>query len=138
MRQPAAIMCACGHMESEHPDSTRGYGQGANGKTKCYACLAEDDKKYMRDHGKITLYLTCEPVTAKRNESYQLYVDSKISNWPGSLTIPCRVKRNRNGHNWGLTRYDAWFKFEGREWHGVLYGDNTQLIHCKQLKGVTQ
>ena len=104
-----------------HQDITRGYGTDPiTGKTYCYACCAERDKQYMRDHGEIVLYLCGEP------GAYRL------TNWPGTLIArPWRVRIGR--HNMVGKRYDVWFTFENRRWHGVQYGDNTQLCHCRMI-----
>ena len=70
----------------------------------------------MRKYGRITLYL-CE---------------SEITNWPGSFRMPVTYQRHGR-HNIAGTRTDAWFTFEKQSWHGVLYGQNTQLIHCRKV-----
>lgn len=85
------------------------------------------DRKQMAETGKIVLFLTISEYMNMR-----LFQDGKLTNWPGSLEIPCRVKRGR--HNMAGTRYDVWFRLHGKEWHGVQYGDNTQICHCKRLK----
>jgi len=111
----------CGHEPSPHESFTTGYGVSPDGKTYCYACCAERDKQRMRDDGRITLYLV------KRGEEYVL------TNWPASLEVhPFRVRKGH--HNIAGTRYDFWFSFEGTPWHGVQYGENTQLAHCKRVK----
>ena len=111
-----AELLECGHPESEHSSSTRGYGV-LNGKRHCYECCAKMDKEQMRKDGKTTLYLS----------------KNRITNWPGSLSIP--IKYQKTGmHNIARTRIDAWFTFEGEEWHGVQYGEWTQIIHCKRNK----
>lgn len=107
----------CGHEPSEHESITTGYGVDQQGKKHCYTCCADADKKQMRDTGQITLYLS----------------SGKVTNWPGSLSIPVNNKRTGR-HNWTGRRYDVWFYFEGKLWHGVQYGDMTQLCHCKQIK----
>lgn len=114
----------CGHEPSPHGACDTGYGIDAEGKTRCYACCAEGDKKWMRENGKAILYLTTEnPDTPNRGE---------VSNWPGSLRIKCFIRRGR--HNIARWRYDCWFKFEGQDWRGVSYGDNTQVCHCRRIK----
>lgn len=116
----------CGHPESEHSEITRGYGTDAQGNRHCYTCCAEQDKAQMRNQGRITLYLTTKPDLGGS------YGDAEISNWPGSLKLRGRYHKGR--HNIARTRYDVWFTFEGNNWHGVQYGDNTQLVHCKKVK----
>lgn len=107
-----------------------------NGDKTCFDCCALVDREYMREHGRIDLYLTHEKsLTIERayTTNQEWTHIAKVSNWPGTLSIPCRVKKGR--HNMARWRYDAWFTFEGQSWHGVQYGDNTMIIHCKKIKG---
>ena len=104
---------------------TGGVGYARDPETRrktCYLCCAEVDRQYMRDHGKVTLYLT-----GSREEGF------KVSNWPGTLVFS-RVYVRKGQHNIARTRWDVWFNFEGFEWYGVQYGENTQLVHCKRTK----
>ena len=112
----------CGHVASEHGEHTTGYGTDEKGYRYCWECCAKRDQQQMKDDGRITLYLT-------NPDSGQ----SVLTNWPGSLAIyPYRLSKGR--HNIARVRYDVWFSFEGTQWHGVQYGDNTQLCHCKRVK----
>lgn len=104
------------------------YGLRGNDEKICYKCCAELDKEYMRKNGKITLYLTCEQVKRTRPRKCR----GEVTNWPGSLRFSCHTRSGR--HNIVGNRYDCWFVFEGYEWHGVTYGDNTQICHCKKTK----
>jgi hypothetical protein len=88
----------------------------------CYDCSAEIEKKFMRDHERSVLYLT----TTKEN-GYE------ITDWPGRLRIPVAFWK-KGKHNIASTRYDVWFMFEGFVWHGVQYGEFTQLCHVKRTK----
>ena len=113
-----AIVLDCGHLPSPHGPYTTGYGRDARGKKHCYACCAEMEKARMIETGRATLYLS----------------GNKIADWPGTLSFPCRVKRG--AHNIARYRYDAWFTGpDGKPWHGVQYGDNTQIIHCRRVRG---
>ena len=98
---------------------TTGYGEDDKGGKVCYQCCAEQDKAYMRRHGRITLYLV-----KYGNGKYE------VVNWPGTLRIKAGVKAGN--HNIAGSRYDVWFSFECMTWHGVCYGENTQLCHCKR------
>lgn len=102
---------------------TTGYGLDADGNKHCYACCAERDRKSMSETGRATLYLQ-----HLANESF------KVTNWPGSLTfLPFRARIGR--HNIARKRYDVWFNdSEGHTWHGVTYGDDTQICHCRRSK----
>jgi hypothetical protein len=112
----------CGHPPSPHESFTPGFGRDSKGNRMCYPCCAEEDRRQMRAEGKIGLYLT-----GKEGEW-------TLVNWPGSLKItPYRARIG--GHNIAGRRVTVWFNFEGSEWIGVLYGENTQVCHCKRLKG---
>lgn len=102
-------------------DNAEGYGLDSDGMVVCYACCAERDKQQMRATGNATLYLNHDhgPIS--------------VQNWPGSLVIQVH-KRKQSRHNIARVRYDVWFRFAGYIWHGVQYGDNTQLCHCKRTK----
>lgn len=91
-----------------------GYGIDMRGMKYCYGCCALNDAEQMRRDNRITLYLAKDEVT----------------NWPGSLRIPVRAQRIGR-HNMAGKRYDVWFRFAGKQWHGVQYGDNTQICHCR-------
>jgi len=107
----------CGHELAQYVEGVTGYGKDSEGKRYCYACCAQRDREQMARDGRITLYLT----------------GSTLSNWPGTLNFT--VQKVRVGrHNMAGKRYDVWFKVDGEQWHGVQYGDNTQLCHCKRSK----
>lgn len=105
-----------------------GYATDKDQNKICYACCAIQDKAWMRAHGKITLYLKQLPKPLSYSEAV-----GEITNWPGTLTFPVwKIKKSH--HNIARYRYDTWFLFEGYWWHGVQYGDNTQIVHCKKTK----
>lgn len=82
----------------------------------CYDCCAVIDKAWMEKTGRATLYVS----------------DGMVSNWPGTLRFAARVVKGK--HNIARTRYDVWFQdHTGREWHGVQYGENTQICRCRRL-----
>ena len=114
----------CGHYPGAHEACTTGYGRDAEGLTYCYDCCAQRELTSMLTTGKATLYLTLK--------------DGKhtMTDWPGHLSFP--VMEFRKGkHNMARVRYDVYFRVpsNGSTWHGVKYGDMTQLVHCRQLKG---
>ena len=123
----------CGHPPSEHAEWTTGYGQDKDGKTFCYSCCAENDKAQMIADGKTVLYL----VKNRQAKDFGDGIDRSpwsITNWPSSLSIPINTPRISR-HNIAGKRYDVWFTGpDGFVWHGVTYGDNTQLCHCKRTK----
>ena len=118
---PVTGLCDCGHAPSPHDSFTEGYGISRNGKTACYSCCAEKDRSDMDKTGRAILYLG-QPKDAP----------AYIGNWPGSLRYSAIVHAGR--HNIAGVRYDAWFTdHAGRRWHGVTYGDMTQICHCRRL-----
>lgn len=138
----------CGHPESPHSDITRGYGTNKDGKRHCYACCAEHDKADMIATGRATLYLCGVDVPPEGSERGGMasqgpsMIPSQrpkvrrwyVKNWPGSLSFPVRHMR-KGRHNMARSRYDVWFTGpDGTEWHGVQYGENTQILHCRRVK----
>lgn len=93
------------------------------GLRHCYVCCADHDRAYMRKHGRIDLYISHDNFSPS---------SWRITNWPGSLDLNPTVVR-KGAHNIARTRFDAWFKFDGANWHGVNIGDN-QILRCKRLK----
>jgi hypothetical protein len=97
-------------------------------KTVCYDCCAQRDRADMAARGRIVLYLTEE---RGLQGGWIRYV---VTNWPGTLRIPVAYSR-AGSHNIAGSRRDVWFTdSDGCEWHGVCYGNNTQLCHCRRLK----
>ena len=113
----------CGHEPSPHAEFTTGYGI-MNNKKYCYDCCAKTDREDMENSGRATLYLTKKDVNGS--------ISWEVKNWPGSLKFKAYVKKG--SHNIARTRYDAWFTVNDKRWHGVQYGENTQIIHCKRVK----
>lgn len=59
----------------------------------------------------------------------------EVTNWPGTFRRPIFNNRPQKGnHNFARTRYDVWFKVGENFFHGVQYGDFTQVCHIKCLK----
>lgn len=65
------IVCDCGHMESEHSSFTRGYATTRDGKTMCYDCCHEEDKRYLLSAEKVFFYISSD--------------GKKLTNWPGKV-----------------------------------------------------
>lgn len=127
----AAFIADCGHeipaLPAGHVGGT-GYGRDAEGRTFCYQCCAAQDRRQMAETGRAVLYLTTE------GHSSGPYV---LTNWPGTLRIPVRAA-STGRHNIAGSRTDVWFSFGGRRWHGVQYGDFSQLTHCRRLKATPE
>lgn len=133
-----------------------GYGytaSDATGRALCYRCCGERDKRDMRTDGRTVLYLTRKPdAPSAKERGEHWHADSntgrggygrvrtslraqdwRVSNWPGSLTLPV-LGIKRGEHNWrNVDRVDVWFVFEGFVWHGVRLGD-MDLIRCKRTR----
>lgn len=125
---PAGFRCdQCGQAKPFPFGCGTGYAVTRLDKMVCYQCCGENDRRDMIETGKAVLYLTHGEFTPGCS-----YTKGKITNWPGTLSLPCGVKRG--AHNIARYRYDAWFTFDGARWHGVQIGDNTQIIRCKRLK----
>ena len=110
-----------------------GYAHPSHNSTEkiCYECCAVQDRELMTHNGRYTLYLTCPPGGKYRG---MVYGEVKVTNWPGTLVF--RSGAVRVGlHNIAGKRYDVWFDGpDGYVWHGVTYGDNTQICHVKRTR----
>lgn len=99
-----------------------GYGIESNtGHRYCYLCCGVKDALQMERGEPIVLYL------AKTDNGYV------VSNWPKTLVFANPYVR-KGSHNIARTRYDAWFWFRGVQWHGVNYGEHSQILYCKPTK----
>jgi len=130
---PTVEILECGHPESPHSSFTRGYGTNDKGERHCYDCCTDQDLSWMKDKGRIALYLV--PVTQQeRTEGKAPYSASySVTNWLGHIFA--FVRRSTKGrHNIARTRIDVWFPHDGYMWHGVQYGEMTQIVHCRRTK----
>lgn len=128
LRKQNRFRCVdCSEIKPVNGQGGTGYAITKSGYV-CYACCAVRDRERMETESRMTLYLTNRKSDAKRWPEYQ------VGNWAGTLAIP--VSEFRHGrHNMAGSRVDVWFRdHTGREWHGVQYGDNTQIVHCRKLK----
>jgi len=105
-------------IEIKENSISAGYGIDPLGNKKCYACCAEEDKQYMRNNGRNTLYLTVRK--------------DVVTNWPGSLKLPVIASSNSKT-NWGHKRTDVWFMFDGNVWWGYNIGNN-DIVYCRRTK----
>ena len=115
----------CGQTKTHNDGLTMGYGVMSKdnrigypeGAKVCFDCCAILDKADMMATKRAALYLD--------------WAKKKVTNWPGTLAFPCAGKKGR--HNWGLNRYDVWFRVGDTFWWGYTIGDFTQICHCKQI-----
>lgn len=102
-----------------------GYGlfwDAGERRTICPDCCAVRERQQMDETGKAILYLC-------RNTDGQW----RVTNYLGTLVYPVQTFR-KGRHNVAGTRYDVWFRdHAGRIWHGVQYGEWTELTHCKRI-----
>ena len=123
----------CGHAPSEHSSFATGYGSDNDGNTYCYDCCADRERASMTETGSATLCLVESP-NPKKIGSDGTMPDVEITDWAGKLRFRPGTMR-KGQHNMARTRTDVWFRGpDGREWHGVQYGENSQVLHCKRSK----
>lgn len=139
----ATVILECGHEPSPHTSLTMGYGQDDEGNRYCYPCCGERDRERMVRDGKATLYWTgCSYQRTAKPGRWELPRFNfgerdcgEVANWCESLRFIV-VELRHSFHNLAGKRYDVWFIGpDGKRWHGVQYGENTQLVHCKRVKG---
>ena len=111
--------------------SSAGFAQDDKGNKICYACCAIQDKQWMKDHNTITLYLTID----NPHRQVGFWSRGKITNWPGTLEYQAHIRKGY--HNWAGVQYSVWFKDDtGQVWYGRQVGNDTQLCHCRKIKGI--
>jgi hypothetical protein len=125
----------CGHAPSPHSSFTTGYGESRDGRRICYECCAALDRQDMLETGRATLYLCRTQAVVGSGSIPPGFIRGgtwKATNWPGSLSFP--ISHLTEGrHNIAGKRFDAWFTGpDGNVWHGVQYGENTQILHCRR------
>ncbi len=95
-------------------------------KTICFGCYTRIDIDNMRITGKGILRLHREDTLPSEPLRYTMRN-------LGTLRLPVNriITKNYVKHS---TRRDIWFDLYDQIWHGVQYGDFTQLCHCRRLK----
>ena len=118
------VCTQCQKEKEGKQDGGTGYGVYRDGSKICYQCIGENDLKELQIASKgqkFTFYLV------KRDGQYF------VTNWPGTFSHPVTVSIGR--HNMAGKRYDTWFKIGQNSFHGVTFGDWTQIHHVKRIKG---
>ncbi|MBD3261584.1 MAG: hypothetical protein GF334_07880 [Candidatus Altiarchaeales archaeon] len=116
------VTCDVCKNEIKHDGFGTGYGIGKDNTKMCYTCCAEEDKRFMEENNKITLYHSTND-------------NEEVINWPGTLRF--RSVSFQGEHNWGLPRYDVYFiDHTGQKWYGRRIGDNTDLVHCRKVNHI--
>jgi hypothetical protein len=122
----------CGQDKPVNREGGTGYATLDNGYYLCYECCGINDRNKLLNSqpgDRFTQYLVF------RNDC------QFITNWPGTMEItPFTV--SKGSHNMARYRYDTWFclkKDNGEKlyFHGVTYGDMTQIHHVRRLKRKT-
>ncbi len=114
----------CGLTKTNDSEFTTGYGRTGSGEIVCYDCCAKDDIAYLEANGKLSGYY----VKGEDNKYY-------FTNWPATLKIPVYYQKT-SWHNFAGKngRTDFWLTFEGKQYHGVQIGHNSQLATIKKIK----
>lgn len=115
----------CGKIKPVQTNGGTGYGYADDSPDSppiCYECCGKRDAEAMERDGKAILYLI-------RGGDGKL----KITNWPGTLTVHSQFEYRKSRNNFGAPRTDVWFRFNGRDWHGVNLGDS-EILRCRRLK----
>jgi hypothetical protein len=110
----------CKETKTHEDDLTTGYGRDKHNHKICFDCCGKRDAETLR--------------TLRTGQKTAMYLvgDKQITNWPGTLKID--VSRVRKGnHNMAGKRIDVWFAFSGFNYHGVTYGDNTQICYINKV-----
>ena len=114
-------VCDCGHPPALTDGIGTGYGE-RHGQTYCYNCCARIDRQEMQRTGKATLY----------------YDGTEVTNWPGTLRFHLTYA-STGRHNIAGKQYHVWFNGpDGFVWHGVQYGEWTQVCHCRRTRRVAR
>lgn len=116
----------CGENKSHISNFTNGYGTDKDGRKTCFECCGKQDRADLLAlpvGGRSCLYLA-------KDDNGQW----SVSNWSGTLKIAVSTPR-KGHHNIARTRYDVWFSLDGAQFHGVQYGEWTQICHVRRIKG---
>lgn len=131
-QQEVKIICHdCGKVIEKPDKFFTGYGIDKDGNKVCYECCGKRDRKELfeaKPGDKFIMYLTEEKDATTGATIYY------VTNWPGSLKIRLWAKPQKGRHNIARTRYDVYFQQNYKNFHGVQYGDNTQILHVKCTK----
>lgn len=112
--------CQCKQDKPLQTEGGTGYGYNQQRETICYECCGKNDEKELNEM----------PIGAK---TIQYFDGTHVVNWPGTLKIKPRYQRTGK-HNIARIRIDFWFTFNGNNFHGVRYGDNTEIAHIRKIK----
>ncbi len=99
------------------------FGRTPEGTTLCYKCCAEREKRQMQETGKSCLYVSLE--------KEHRYI---VTDWPGILKFQV-IAHSVGKHNIAGSRLDVWFRGpDSYIWHGIQYGEFSELCYCTRTK----
>lgn len=101
----------------------------------CFDCCGRADLAQMRATGRGCMYLTRASDDTNGPRGIGSRATHKVSNWPGTLSVPAGAVRESRGGGFGARRRDTWFCLPGDPflWHGVNRGDN-DILRCRRTK----
>lgn len=114
------MKCAKCGKEIVSNNVSSGYGINDKGEKICYDCCGKIDAARLRD-------------MAIGEKTYLYLSKDRVTNFPNTLNIPIILKRIGR-HNIARIRTDVWFEYAGHTFHGVCYGDFSQILHVKRIK----
>jgi len=123
MKTTEFICTVCKEHKKHESDITTGHATNKAGDKICFDCVKQidlDSLVNLKKGEKICFYLV------KEGDKY------KVTNWPGTMVLNVDYVR-KGKHNMAISRYDIWFTLERHLFHGVQYGENTQVCHIKKL-----
>lgn len=138
-------LCGIAKVYTKEGGGTTGYAHRLDSDEKvCFDCCAREDIAFMRAHDRITLYLNVPdqmpfsvgyyPGTGPATSRTPATGEWTVTNWPGTLSFKV-IRRSFGAHNVAGRRYDVWVNGpDGHVWHGVQYGDMTQICRCRRTK----
>ena len=102
-----------------------GYGTDKDGNKFCYECCGKHDKQEL------------ENMKIGEKTIQYLHKDDEnkwwVVNFPSSLKL--RIWMVHEGrHNIAGIRRDVWFDFNGNNFHGVQYGNFSELCYIRRVK----
>jgi hypothetical protein len=103
-----------------------GYALNDSGEKICYKCCGVQDAVQLSAiTGKEEMYLYLS--FNKEKKTYE------ITNWPATLIInPTRIHSGK--HNIAGTQTHVWFRFNHEYFHGVNFGNTSQVLVVKKIK----
>lgn len=130
------LVCADCGLPIKRPANSCSTGYGMIAETQevvCYDCCGKRDLADLqraKPGDKFTFYLTSDPDDEREGLM-------AVTNWPGTFKRYVFPRIGR--HNWAGVRRDVWFsvcKPDGSRnyFHGVQYGDDSEICHITCLK----